>query len=246
VLKITDLASPPQGDAIMLNHDESIELAANDNRVFCFPKTWKATEFVANTEFLMAMHVSNTPDFQPNDANQLAKYPFVKDDNKRLLQLTSGDISNLGVSAIDDYLYVRFTCNSATTLKPSLWSVSSCVDKTVLITSGENIRYTKSSNIVYRMKYTDWMNYDFTVIWDNTSTMTAYMASYCNFVTTAVDLLKTIVLSRRRPSLTVTSSEVDAWMSKSLEDNYIYVRLVSTEQGNICFTSAKPAEQDPE
>ena len=105
-----------QGGATLLKHGQQVKLAANDNRVFCFPKGWSATEFMANTQFIMAMHVSNTPDFQPGDANVLTVYPFSKEDGKRKLQLTSGDISNLGASATNDYLYVRFTCNIATTI----------------------------------------------------------------------------------------------------------------------------------
>ena len=233
-----------QGGATLLKHGQSVKLKANDPRVFCFPKGWNATEFIANTEFLMSMHVSNTADFEVGDANVLTVYPFSKDGNNRQLQLTFGDIAHLGSFTTEDYLYVRFTCNSGTTLTPSLWNTSSCIDQTVLITLGACVQYAKSSGLVYRMKYEDWKNYDFTVAWDKTSTMTVYVSSYCNFVTTASDLLKTIVLNRRRPSLQVKSTEIDSWASKLSED-FIYARLVSTDPGNVCFTSSKPAEEDP-
>ena len=235
-----------QGGATLLKHGESVRLQANDSRVFCFPKTWKSTEFLANTQYLMAMHVANTPDFQPGDAKVLTVYPFTKEDGKRKLQLTSGDISNLGASATDDYLYVRFTCNTATTLTPQRWNVSSCVDKTVLITSGVPIALSSSSSkIVYRMLYADWKDYDFTAAWNNTTTLSAYVASYCDFVTTATDLLTTIVLNRRRPSYKVTSSVVGTWATSVQSDGFIFVRFVTTENGQATFTSSKLAEEDP-
>lgn len=235
-----------QGGATLLKHGESVRLQANDSRVFCFPKGWNATEFLANTQYLMAMHVSNTPDFQPGDANVLTVYPFTKENGKRKLQLTSGDISNLGASAKDDYLYVRFTCNTATTLTPQRWNISSCVDKTVLITSGVPIALSSSSSkIVYRMLYADWKDYDFTAAWNNTTTLSAYVASYCDFVTTATDLLTTIVLNRRRPSYKVTSSVVGTWATSVQSDGFIFVRFVTTENGQATFTSSKPAEEDP-
>ena len=236
-----------QGDAILLKHGESVQLQANDERVFCFPKTWKSTEFLANTQYLMAMHVSNTPEFEPGDANVISKYAFSKDGNKRKLQLSKGDISTLGASATDDYLYVRFVSNKATTLTPSLWNVSSCVDNTILIQSGEKIVVNSSSEkLVYRMNYEDWAGYNFTTSWDVNTTFSAYIAHTCGFVTTDPSILKTIVLNRRRPSLEITSSDVDAWATGLDEEGHLYLRLVSSESGNAIFTSAKPAETDPE
>ena len=236
-----------QGDAILLKHGESVQLQANDNRVFCFPKTWKSTEFLANTQYLMAMHVSNTPEFEPGDANVISKYAFSKDGNKRQLQLSKGDISNLGTSATDDYLYVRFVCNKSTSLTPSLWNVSSCLANTILIQSGEIIAVNSSSEkLVYRMNYEDWAGYNFTTTWDVNTTFSAYIAHTCGFVTTDPSILKTIVLNRRRPSLEVTSTEVDSWATDLDEEGYLYLRLVSSEKGNALFTSAKPAETDPE
>jgi hypothetical protein len=160
--------------------------------------------------------------------------------------LTSGDISNLGVSAIDDYLYVRFTCNSATTLKPTLWNVSSCIDKTILIPIGEARRIPSSDKNVYRIFYDDIANYDLTVAWDNRYVgVSVYVASYCNFVTTAPDKLKTISVDKKSSKI-VKSSEIDSWVNSIEADGLLYLRFNSTRAANVTFTSAKPAEQDPE
>ena len=235
-----------QGDAILLKHGEPVQLKANDDRVFCFPKTWKSTEFLANTQYLMAMHVSNTPDFEPGDANVLTVYPFTKENGKRKLQLTSGDISNLGTSATDDYLYVRFTCNTATTLTPQKWNVSSCVDNTIYIPVGEIVTIPASSKSVYRICYDAFAGYDLTLTWGQKNVnLSAYVASYCDFVTTATDKLKTISV-RKNSSTTVKASEVDSWSSSVENERFLYVRFSSSRQGDVTFTSAKPAEVDPE
>ena len=234
-----------QGDAILLKHGESVQLQANDERVFCFPKTWKSTEFLANTQYLMAMHVSNTPEFEPGDANVISKYAFSKDGNKRQLQLSKGDISNLGTSATDDYLYVRFVCNKSTSLTPSLWNVSSCLANTILIQSGETFVSPTSDKTVYRMDYKDWANYDFTVSWAQRGGLSVYLASYCDFATTDPERLGVISVPANK-TVTTKADVLDAWGATLEADGFIYLRIATSRQGDITFTSAKPAETDPE
>ena len=230
-----------QGGATLLKHGESVRLQANDSRVFCFPKGWNATEFLANTQYLMAMHVSNTPDFQPGDANVLTVYPFTKEDGTRKLQLTSGDISNLGASAMDDYLYVRFTCNTATTLTPQRWNVSSCVDKTVLIISG---RTFTCDDVVYRMSYKDWVGYGMKINWSQRGVMDVHISSYCDFLLT--DPKKVAILTvPSRSFLDVKVSEIDLWASAVDSNGFLYLRLETSRSGNTSFVSGKPAEEDP-
>ena len=233
-----------QGDAILLKHGESVQLQANDIRVFCFPKTWKSTEFVANTQYLMGMHVSNTPEFEVGDANVISKYAFSKDGNKRELQLTTADITALGASATDDYLYVRFVCNQSTQLTPSLWNVSSCVANTILITSGQTLSVPALSSSVYRMDYEEWADYDFTIDWTGRSTLSVAVSSYCDFVTTDPDILQKITVFDRS-SKDVTKEMLNSW-GVSIDDDFLYLRLTSERLGKITFTSAKPAETDPE
>lgn len=233
-----------QGDAILLKHGEPVQLQANDDRVFCFPKNWKSTEFLANTQYLMAMHVSNTPEFEPGDANVISKYAFSKDGNKRELQLSKGDIAALAASATDDYLYVRFVSNKSTSLTPSLWNLSSCLENTILIASGEKFVKAADNKTVYRMSYEDWANYDFTVQWGQTGTLSMHIASYCNFMSTDPDKLKTVVVAKNS-STVVKASDVDSWASSVENEGFLYVLFEANKRGPITVTSAKPAEEDP-
>lgn len=234
-----------QGDAILLKHGEPVQLQANDDRVFCFPKTWKSTEFLANTQYLMAMHVSNTPEFEPGDANVISKYAFSKEGNKRELQLSKGDIAALAASATDDYLYVRFVSNKSTSLTPSLWNLSSCLENTILIASGEKFVKAADNKTVYRMSYEDWANYNFTVQWGQTGTLSMHIASYCNFMSTDPDKLKTVVVAKNS-STVVKASDVDSWASSVENEGFLYVLFEANKRGPITVTSAKPAETDPE
>ena len=239
---------PIQGDAILLKHGESVALQANDERVFCFPKTWKSTEFLANTQYLMAMHVSNTPDFTPGDANVICNYAFGKDGDNRQLQLSAGDISSLGASAKDDYLYVRFVCNKATTLTPSLWTTSTCSNKSILIKSGEKMSLkTSSSTNVYRLRYEDWKGYDFSIKWNSYAQLSVYIADACDIMMSSAD--PHVIWSKTfNPgvSATITAAELEAWASRVDKDGLLYVRVNPKNTGNVTFTSAKPAETDPE
>ena len=232
-----------QGDAVLLKHGESVQLQANDNQVYCFPKTWKSTEFLANTQYLMAMHVSNTPDFEPGDANVISKYAFSKEGNNRQLQLSVGDIASLAASATDDYLYVRFVCNKATTLTPSLWDISSCVANTVLIQSGES--FANDADKVYRMDYSDWAGYAFNVAWDQRGVLDVHVSSFCDVKTTDTQKIQ-IISVPSRSSVDVPESDVASWATAVDADGFVYMRISSTRQGNVLFTSAKPAETDPE
>ena len=239
-----------QGDAILLKHGESVQLQPNDNRVFCFPKTWKASEFLANTQYLMGMYVSNTPDFAPSvdDENVITNYAFSKDNTQRLLQLSSNDIANLATEASDDYLYVRFVCNKATMLTPALWTASSCADKSLLIRSGERfLAPANSQNILYRMRYADWEGYDFNIKWTGNGTLPCYIATTCEFMFTSADssmLFMPAVPGRN--NLDVKVSDMEGWAERIDDNGFVYVRFAPTAQGRITFTSAKPAETDPE
>ena len=237
-----------QGDAILLKHNESVALQANDDRVFCFPKTWKSTEFLANTQYLMAMHVSNTPDFEPGDANVISKYAFNREENNRELQLSTADIAALGASATDDYLYVRFVCNKATSLMPSLWSTTTCGNNSILIRSGERLTIPmQSSATLYRLSYDEWKGYDFTMNWLGRVLLPVYIADDCEFMLSSTDAH--VVWSQNvypNQDILFTASDIDAWASRVDADGFLYVRFNPAQMGYVTFTSAKPAETDPE
>ena len=235
-----------QGDAILLKRGEPVVLEANDNRVFCFPKTWTSTEFVSAAPYPVDMYVSHTAEFTPaaDDVNVITKYAFAKDGDIRTLQLSTGDISSCAAKATDDYLYVRFACASATTLTPLQWNVSSCIGNTILISLDKAINIPTNSK-TYRIKYSDIANYDLTLKWAQQSVnVTTYISSYCNFTTTDPDRLKALTI-RKNSSSTIQASEIDSWASFVDEEGFLYILFKTSRAGDITFTSSKPTTLDP-
>ena len=237
---------PIQGDAVLLKHGEPVKLQANDNRVFCFPKAWKSTEFTSSVSSSFEMYVSNSYDFTPSvdNTNVLAAYAFAVDGKSRKLQLSAADISALGASALDDYLYVRFVCDVATTFTPELWDANSCAKKSLLISSGQTQTVlARSSSTLYRLNYNDWKGGDFTIAWTGNSTLPVYIGQDCKFQATSTDLdvliYKTI---SRRSTLTVKAEQIDTLGAYVDEQGFLYVRFNPTNKGNVTFTSLKPIE----
>ena len=240
---------PIQGGAILLQHDVPVQLAANDSRVFCFPRTWTSTEFVAPTQFVMNMFVSNTSEFTPSvdDANVLNKYAFNLIDGKRVAQLSTADIAKLVATATDDYVYVRFACNQATTLTPKVWTPTSCAEKSILLQNGTVYNVPKGSKTtLYRMCYQDWKGYDINVNWTGRRVLPTYYASICDFSYSSNANGVLNYYSFSKGNTMVNSSVVASWESRLDESGFVYVRFDNNSTaGDITFTSSKPAEEDP-
>ena len=235
---------PIQGDAILLKHNQSVELNANDERVFCFPKSWKSTEFVSSASETMSVYIAKGPDFEltTSDVNVIKSYPFFKNNNQRVLQLSSTDISSLGKLASDDYLYVRFQCDAPTTITPALWNASSCASQSNLITFDTyHTILARSSSVLYRIRYAELQGYDFAISWTGNSRLPIYIADTCNFMLSSTDshvLWNANIASRG--SRTVEKSISDAWASRVGNDGFLYIRFNPTNQGSVLFKSIKP------
>ena len=237
---------PIQGDAILLKHGESVQLNANDERVFCFPKAWKSTEFITTTSSPFEIQLSSKCDFS-EISSIISTYPFGLNGANRILQLSSADISALGENAIDDYLYVSFHCNVATVITPTLWDASSCANQSILLSSGiTKTVLAKSSSTLYRLVYDDWKDADFSIKWTGNSTLPVYFARGCNFMLNSVDpnVALDIELSRRS-SYTITSQQINNMETYLDEQGLLYVRFNPTGKGNVTFTSLRPTTPDP-
>ena len=188
------------------------------------------------------VYFSTTPNFTPDstDENVVGYYKAITREDNYYRQISCQELS-FGQSE-HDYLYMRFVCDKTTTLTPSIWDASYYLKQTILINLGEPVSIPASDNNVYRVVYDDIANYDWTITWDNKyGNLVIYVASYCNFKTTATDLLGNIGV-RKNSSTTINATEVDSW-AKSIEDEgFIYIRFGTSRKGNVAFTSAKPAE----
>ena len=243
-------ANKPLGDAILLEYGVGTKIMANDtNTLYCFPKNWTSTQFVAPTAFGVEMYVSNQPEFVPAERgeNVLEYYVYDTQDATKVLYLSSKEIANLRLKALDDYIYVRFRTAANTTITPMAWITDSCLENTIQFEPNvrKNIPANSSGNI-YRLRYKDFEGYGLTIKWSGNSSLRVYLADICNFAASSTDpnlLLYTSIA--RRKSYEVSLETVESWGSKLDEDGYIYVRFNTTESGNVTFVTEKPVEEDP-
>ena len=129
----------PQGGATELEYGKSIEIGVNDTTLYCFPKTWTATEFLASTANGKIVAYFASDDVfatSSSDANVIESYAFDKAGNASTLSLSSKEMRLITNEAVDNYIYVRFASDEATTITPNAWFVSDCVDESILIKDG--------------------------------------------------------------------------------------------------------------
>ena len=239
---------PPMGGAKVLKYQQPISLTANEEYIFCFPKLWKSTSFVTTSN--ATMYISNTPDFitSSDDPNVLATYSVYEDIFGSSFSLSALDISTLAVSAQDDYLYVKFQCMEDTIITPVEWNPSSDIQQSLLLCSGRQITVPRlSKDVLYRLRYADWKDYDMTINWTNRSRpVPVYFASVCDFTLSSTAPNVVYYKSCRMGATTITAEEVNAWATNVDEEGFLYVRMNPQGAGKATFTTTKPAEEDPE
>ena len=237
------------GGAEVLVYGKSVHVKSGD-QLYCFPRTWKATQFVAPQGNKIQMLVSTTADFTPSttDANVLAAHDFAMVEGQRVLQLSSTEMSDIVVSATGDYLYVRFLAEVPVQITPSEWVTSEDVDGSYLITPNKSFTVqAKGSGYVFRARYSDFSYYDLTIKWTGNSTLPTYIAEVGDFSLSnnnAALLIKGFSISRKGTKV-IDAATVDAWEPRIAEEGFFFVRFNPNNKGNVTFTTEKPEEVVP-
>ena len=240
-----------QGGAILMEYGKAVKVAANDsNALYCFPRTWKATQFVANTNYVVSMYASNVPDFNISDKNLLGVYFYSLEGRERVQELSDLDMYVLTDNVLDDFIYVRFKCSEDMVVTPYQWSASYCEGNSKLIIPNKPFDVLKSSkNDIYRLRYADWVDYDITIDWYGNGKVPVYIADTCSFALTSSNsriVLKPVPTISRNGSYTISSTTIEGWMSRVDANGYLYVRFDPSSNGELTFLTDKPEEKDPE
>lgn len=252
--KLTIERCPKQEAVVVtpMQYGKSISLSKNDtNKVFSFPTTWSATQFIAKTEFITTMYISNVPRFGVASANTDWRrvYTFDKENNTRALYLSEEEMQSIAKNAKDGNLYVRFDCNAAVVITPNAWDASDCAKQSTLIKNGDKIGVVaRVSDDLYRMRYEDWAGFNLTLQWNGrTQPVDVYFADNCSFELSKTDphVIHYLRINRAGTAV-IDPATLEAWKTKTDADGYIYVKAVSTANGNLTITSDKPADVDPE
>ena len=233
-----------EGGATLMEYGQSYSIAANDtNALFCFPKSWAATQFIADNQKNSVMFLSKSHEFTTSysNPNLLATYLFSKDGAVASVSLSSTELANLYTN-VNDYVYVRFLTSENTTITPVSWDASDCADKSTQLVSGKQIVVpARSSSVVYRLYYEDWKNSKLLIEWSGISTLPTYIADTCfHYLASDDEHVVTSYHVARRSSKEYDMETVNSWASRVDADGFLYVRFNPTNKGNVTFTSIKP------
>ena len=249
VVEKIPMAEAAEG-AEMLVYGQSTQVVSSD-QLYCFPRTWGATEITApqGTKIQMFVSASEKLTASAADANVISVLDFVVVDGKRTLQLSSAEMNDIIASATSDYLYVRFLADAPVQITPREWVTSSCLDKSYLISPNTEFAVAaKSSSTVYRVRYADFSNYDMTIKWTGNSTLPTYIAETCDFSLSnnnAALLVNPMFTISRKGSRTVVANDVNAWEPRIAEEGFFFVRFNPNNKGNVTFVTEKPEEVVP-
>jgi len=233
-----------EGDAQLLEHGTTV--AVQSEQLYCFPKTWTATQILAATSEQLTIHISNVADFEVGDENVLMSCPAFLEGSQRAVYLSGKELANLAEQATGDYLYVRFSCAPSTKVSINAWEASECADESILLTPNMPQFITaKSVFTTYRVRYADFSGYPLTIKWSSSDRTVIYIAETCDFSLTTNNealLLNPAPSIAKGGELLLESAEIDSWASRIAEDGYFYVRLDSKRAGEITFITEKTEE----
>ena len=240
-----------QGGAIELEFGKSIQVGANDNTLYCFPKTWTATEFVATNKAALTAYFANDDEFETSssDANVIDSYAFDVDNGVSSLSLSSKEMRLMTNEAADNYIYVRFVSKEATTITPNAWQVSDCVDESIIINSGERFYVTKGDYMtVFRLYYDDWKGGDLEIAWSaSVARLPSYISDTCDyFLSSTSSAVVQYDYIKAKSTQLHDAETVNSWASRVDADGYLYVRFDAGRNGYVTFTSIKPEPEFPD
>lgn len=231
--------------AITLEH--GTEVAIENDALYCFPKTWTATQMIASTNRPITMYISNTDEFEKSsaDARVLAtSLSVLENDSHQAIYLSDQELSNLAKQATEDFLYVRFSCPASTKVSIDEWFASECSNKSYMIYPNvPQFIASKSRSVIYRLRYADFVGYDITIKWDGASTLPTYISEICNYTPStnnAALLLKPAPSIKAGSTYVIEASTIAEWASRVDEEGYIYARFNPNFAGNVTFISDKP------
>ena len=229
-----------KGGATLLEYGQSVNINAQDaNQLFCFPRTWKSTQFISSANSPITMFLSNSPDFLPaiDDKNIIAYHTFTADNGQYYNYISNKEMSDLFSVVSEDYIYVRFNSTTATTVTPDFWDASSCAKGSLMIRPNQTYFIPeKSRSTVYRMLYDDWKNGELVISWDGSSKLPVYIADTCSskLSSTSARILKYSNI-KSEDELIIPVETIDSWASRTDGDGYIYVTFNPTNSGNVTF-----------
>lgn len=237
--------APIKGGATLLEYGKDFDVK-DANQLFCFPRTWAATEFISTTNKEMTMYMSAGPNFIPSadDANIVAYHSFSSIDGHYYNYISNTEMSAIVGATTEDYVYVRFQCAAPTTIVVESWDASSCANKSLMIRPNQQFSVAaKSQATIYRMLYKDWKRCNVTIEWSGNSTLPTYIADTCSFTLSSTSSRVVQYANiKRKGSFELDVETIGSWESRVDADGFLYVRFNPTNKGNVTFVAEKLEE----
>lgn len=183
------IPEPETAKALVL--DEAVDVLADDiEHVYYFTKDWAnlSVEFEANSADSIIAYFGKTADFNifGREAEYVAAYPFYVENNQSRLQFSAKQINTLLSGNATDTLFVVFYSYNTTHVTPILWNACACVENSLeLLPIDTKAIAAHSSDVVYRVKYSQWQDREVRLHWTGAETLWAYLADTCEFTLTA-------------------------------------------------------------
>lgn len=170
-----------------LKLDSTIYIKASEiDTTYHIANNWAETsvELVAATADTtnITAFFATTIDIDFEMKNYIAAYPFTIEKEQSRLQLSAMQISSLLKHAKDEKIYVVFVADRDVQITPIYWNACECARNSLEFAIGGNEYIAaRSHDVVYRVNYNYWKDYDVTLHWSGYTTIMAYLATVCDF-----------------------------------------------------------------
>ena len=247
-----DLPAPKPLTSIALAFDSTISVFdSHIDTIYHFTDDWAeiSMEFVASKADTVVAYFGTTDKVDPAAANHFAAYPFTIEENQSRLQLSAKQIAALLKNTVDGKIYVAFYADHDTEITPNIWSACECAHNSYeFAIGGTEAIAVRSHDVIYRVNYNHWKDYDVTLHWSGNSTIMAYLATVCDFNLAATNMY---VLNSNDvdilPNDTMQIGEevrlkaIDGGMLP--EDGFLYFRF-STNSAGVLTPTYYPVNPD--
>ena len=239
--------TPPEGGAILLSYGKDADIRANGiDDLYAIPSSWnQATLFSTPTNNIFRMYVGTSTSFTPETA--IADYQFDKLPNGHQLALLENDMAALQKQAVGKYLYLRFQCTQATTVRPTLWAPSECVTTSERIKLSAPMSIAARSKANFRLLYADVQGGDMTIEWKcQTGACPFFIGDSC--ITPDENdphVFYTGKISKNN-KVEIAATEIESWRQRVDGDGYLFALFNPNNKGTITITTTAPGETDPD
>lgn len=237
--------APPQGGATLLRYDRTTQV--DTAKLYAIPYTWTtATRFDVPTDHIFRMYVGTAHDFKKTEA--IATYQFSRSNAGHWLGLVADDMQALWAQAVGQYLYIRFECTAKTSITPTIWLPSDCIEGSTLLEKGKTYPINSGSTTIYRIYYPDWKDGDMSVKWNLKKDCKWLISGSCNIPTnqSAEAVIDYTIMQDKTTYTKIASRIASRWEPKVDPDGFIYMRFYTTATGGqITVSTTAPDEEDP-